>query len=313
MNPILSRIIRKGWKWIVIAAVAGMVTYRIELAPVPVMTQPVSVGNLVAEVMGTGTLEAHFQATVSSKIQGLIVELLADQNDWVKTGQLLARLDDSDLVREVTTQKAVFNASKATLERAKADEAKSRALQEQAKVDYQRYAGLVSSKSISQETMDKYSQNLAVTQADLERASAAVNEADRQLVAARERLYFQRARLADTRIYAPFDGLITRRDRDVGDIVVPGASIFKLVSVKEMWISAWVDETAMAELAKSQPARVVFRSEPTMKEKSRELVVKLIGKPGNFLLMWESNSCLKIGQSGSVQRFTFKQDSRLTL
>jgi len=56
--------------------------------------------------------------------------------------------------------------------------------------------------------------------------------------------------------------LITRRDRDVGDIVVPGAPIFKLVSTKEMWVSAWVDETAMAGLAKGQPARVVFRSEP---------------------------------------------------
>ncbi len=64
--------------------------------------------------------------------------------------------------------------------------------------------------------MDKYAQNLAVAQADLGWASAAVSEADRQFVAARERLHFQQARLADTRICAPFDGLITPRDRDVG-------------------------------------------------------------------------------------------------
>lgn len=262
MNPIVNRILRKGWKWIFIAVVIVVVAYKAKFAPAPVMTQPVTAGKMVAEVMGTGTLEAHYPATVSSKIQGLIVALLADQNDWVKTGQSLARLDDSDLIREVTTQEAVFNASKATVERAKADEAKSKAILDQAKVDYQRYAGLVSSKSISQEIMDKYAQNLAVAQADLERASAAVSEADRQFVAALERLHFQRARLADTRIYAPFDGLITRRDRDVGDIVVPGAAIFKLVSLQEMWVSAWIDETAMAALAKGQSARVVFRSEP---------------------------------------------------
>ncbi len=57
--------------------------------------------------------------------QGVIVELLADQNDWIKTGQLLARLDDSDLIREVTTQEAVLKAGEASVERAKADEAKS--------------------------------------------------------------------------------------------------------------------------------------------------------------------------------------------
>ncbi|MCL5125786.1 MAG: efflux RND transporter periplasmic adaptor subunit [Deltaproteobacteria bacterium] len=262
MNPIFNRVLRKGWKWIFLAALIGVVTYKTTFAPVPVSTQSVTVGKIVAEVMGTGTLEAHYLATVSAKIQGLIVELLADQNDWIKTGQLLARLDDSDLIREVTTQEAVLKAGEASVERAKADEAKSQAILDQAKVDYQRYAGLVSSKSVSQEIMDKYAQNLAVAQADLGRASAAVSEADRQFVAARERLHFQQARLADTRIYAPFDGLITRRDRDVGDIVIPGASIFKLVSVKEMWVSAWVDETSMAGLAKGQPARVVFRSEP---------------------------------------------------
>ena len=262
MNPIFNRVLRKGWKWIFLAALIGVVTYKTTFAPVPVSIQSVTVGKIVAEVMGTGTLEAHYLATVSAKIQGLIVELLADQNDWIKTGQLLARLDDSDLVREVTTQEAVLNAGEASVERAKADEAKSQAILDQAKVDFQRYSGLVALKSVSQEIMDKYTQNLAVAQADLGRASAAVSEADRQFVAARERLHFQQARLADTRICAPFDGLITRRDRDVGDIVVPGASIFKLVSTKEMWVSAWVDETAMAGLAKGQSARVVFRSEP---------------------------------------------------
>ena len=101
MNFIFNRVLRKGWKWLFLAILIGVVTYKTTFAPVPVSTQSITVGKIVAEVMGTGTLEAHYQATVSSKIQGLIVELLADQNDWVKTGQLLARLDDSDLIREV--------------------------------------------------------------------------------------------------------------------------------------------------------------------------------------------------------------------
>jgi HlyD family secretion protein len=262
LNPVVMNVLSKGWKWAVLALLIIIVGYKAKFSPIPVSTQPVSVGEVIAEVMGTGTLEAHYQSTVGSKIQGLLVELLADQNEWVESGQLLARLDDSDLKREVTTQEAVVKAGEATVERAKADEAKSRAIFELTKLDYQRYAQLFTSKSISQELMDKNTQNLAVAQADLERATAAVSEADRQLVAARERLHFQQARLADTRIYSPFSGLIVRRDRDIGDIVVPGASIFRAISTKEMWVSAWVDETAMAGLAKDQPARVVFRSEP---------------------------------------------------
>jgi multidrug resistance efflux pump len=45
------------------------------------------------------------------------------------------------------------------------------------------------------------------------------------------------------------DGLIVRRDRDPGDVVVPGTSILYLVSLKEVWVSAWVDETMQARSA----------------------------------------------------------------
>lgn len=61
---------------------------------------------------------------------------------------------------------------------------------------------------------------------------------------------------------APFDGLIVARQREAGDVVVPGSSILTLISTDLLWIRAWVDETEMSRLAESQSARVVFRSEP---------------------------------------------------
>jgi HlyD family secretion protein len=261
LDSSLKSILSKSWKWILLIILILLVIYKVKFSPVPVSTSVALHGEVVEEVMGTGTLEAHYQTTVSSKIQGLIVELLADQNDWVESGQLLARLDDSDLAREVSTQEAIVNADEATVERVKADQARSKAIFDQAQRDYDRYAGLLVSKSISQEVMDKTVQGLAVAEADVARSIAAIREADRQVLAARERLRFQQARLGDTRIYSPFSGLIVRRDRDVGDIVVPGATIFRLVSTREMWVSAWIDETSMAGLKAGQKARVIFRSE----------------------------------------------------
>ena len=63
---------------------------------------------------------------------------------------------------------------------------------------------------------------------------------------------------------APFDGLIVKRSREAGDVVVPGSAILTLISLEELWINAWVDETEMAKLAEQQTARVVFRSEPDL-------------------------------------------------
>jgi HlyD family secretion protein len=98
----------------------------------------------------------------------------------------------------------------------------------------------------------------------MERAEAALVEGQKLLIAAEETLEYQKARLAYTVITAPFDGLIVRRDRDPGDVVVPGTSILYLVSLKEVWVGAWVDETQMASVKPGQPARVVFRSEPSV-------------------------------------------------
>ena len=74
-------------------------------------------------------------------------------------------------------------------------------------------------------------------------------------------LQFRKEQLAFTEIHAPYAGLIIRRDRDPGEIVVPGASLMQIISLDELWVSAWVDETSMPALAVDQVARIVFRSE----------------------------------------------------
>jgi HlyD family secretion protein len=97
----------------------------------------------------------------------------------------------------------------------------------------------------------------------------------KQVISAEKTLEFQRARLADAILPAPFDGLIVRRQRDPGDVVVPGGAVLSLISTEEMWISAWVDETQMPGLAPGQKASIVFRSEPG---KPYEGVVARLGR-----------------------------------
>jgi HlyD family secretion protein len=262
VNATLARMMRKSWGWIVLVIVLAALLYRVKFMPVDVATQPVETGEIVAEVMGTGTLEARFQTTVSSKIQGRLAEVPVDQNDRVYAGQLIARLDDADLAREVGIARATLDAAQATVKRVRADESRARAVKDQAERDYHRYSALSESKSISQENVEKTREKLAVADAEADRASAATTESVRQVTTAEERLLYAEARLADTRIVSPFDGLVVRRDRETGDIAVPGASIFQIISLKEMWVSAWVDESAMSGLSPGQSAAIVFRSEP---------------------------------------------------
>jgi HlyD family secretion protein len=82
------------------------------------------------------------------------------------------------------------------------------------------------------------------------------------LIAAETTLAYRNALLTDTNVVAPSDGLIVQRQRNPGDIAVPGSAILTLISTDELWVAAWVDETEMARIAVGQPARIVFRSEP---------------------------------------------------
>jgi HlyD family secretion protein len=254
--------LRKLLPWLVVVAVVAFAVYRLKFSPMPVTAHTVATGEVRGEVMGTGTLEARVKTTISPRIQERLAEVLEDQGDYVKSGQLLARLDDAETKQQVAIAEATLAAARATVERVRSDEARAQAVLKQAQQDHQRSIELLARKITSQADFDKTVEALHVAEADLKRTQAAIVEAESQVFTAEKTVLYQKEHLAFTEMRSPYDGLVTRRDRDPGGIVVPGASILQLVATNEIWVSAWVDETAMVGLKAGQLARVVFRSEP---------------------------------------------------
>ncbi len=254
--------LRKSGKWILLATIIGVAAYRMKLSPTRVVGHEAASGPIVAVVVGTGTLEARVKSTISARIQERLAEVLVDQNDPVKAGQLLARLDDGESRTQVELAEAMRVAAQATLQRVKTDEARAQAVARQAFLAHQRASGLLTNQISSQADFDKSVEQLNVAEADVKRSQAAIAEAESQAVAAGKTLAYQKERLTYTQIISPYDGLITRRDRDPGGVVVPGSSILQMISTNEIWVSAWVDETSAAGLLPGQPASVTFRSEP---------------------------------------------------
>lgn len=247
---------------IILITILIFAVYWLKLRPAPVTAHTVTNGELRGEVMGTGTLEAHIKTTISPRIQERLVKVFVDQGDTVKTGQLLAQLDDAELKQQVAVAEATLATAGTTVERIRTDEVRAQAVLQQARLQQKRLAELVAHKAASQEELDKAMETLRIAEADLKRAKSTIVEARSQIVTAERSLQLRREQLAFTELRSPYDGLVVRRDRDPGVVVVPGSSILQLIDTKEIWVSAWVDETAMAALAVGQSARVVFRSEP---------------------------------------------------
>lgn len=256
------RLLWRVGKVALVLIAAAALAYWLWFVPAPVTRHTVGPGEIVVEVLGTGTLDAHVKATISTKIPGRLKTVLVDQGDTVKEGQEVAQLDDRDLKREVEVEEANVSARTAAVERLQAEIMQAKVVLTQATSTEARVRRLIASGTGSQDDLDKAVEALGVAKAVLARAEAALVEGRRQVVSAEKTLEFRRARLEDAVIRAPFDAVVTRRDRNPGDVVVPGSSIFAVVAVSELWVNAWVDESAMAAVRPKQPARVVFRSRP---------------------------------------------------
>jgi HlyD family secretion protein len=251
-----------GWKTALVLIIALVIIYRLHFAPVPVESSVVRNGLITEEVMGTGTLEAHVHTMISPKITGRLAQVLVDQGDKVVKGQTLLTMDDEDLRQQVDIAKADLAAAQASAEKAVSQITSSEAKEKQTKSSFARQSKLAPSGAVSMDSLEKTQREMEVAQAELSQAQSAKIEAEKLVAKAEASLLYAQAQLAYTVVCAPFDGLIVKRYHDPGDIVVPGNMVLEIISLDELWISAWVDETMLDKLKVGQISRIVFRSDP---------------------------------------------------
>ena len=249
-------------KWLLLPVVATVAIYWMRFAPAPGCTHTVTTADVTGETMGTGTLEAHVAASISPKITGRLTAVNVDQGDRVTAGQWLATLDQAEARRHLEAAESARVSAAATLTRIRTEEARAQAVLSRARLEHTRAVSLTDSHSLAESERDKATEQLRIAEADLARVRAAIAEAAQAEVSAASQVALQQELLAHTRLLAPFAGLVVRRERNPGDVINPGGTVLHLVATDEIWVSAWVDETAIARLAPDQPARVVFRSEP---------------------------------------------------
>ena len=241
---------------------AGIAFYFLRLAPVSVPTFEVKSSPIVQTVFGTGTLEGKTRLAVSPRETGAIRKLYADQGDMVKAGTLLVEMDSDDILQQKRVAEAELAVAQAALLRIDAEIRSAKANLEYANSMFQRSEKLLSSNAESRSTYDKNRQNMLVAAADLEQAEKRRIEAESTLAKNHAQIAYYNTKLSETRLTAPFDALIVRRNREQGAIVNPGVSIMDIVDTSTIWASVWVDETQIAHLQNGLAVDVVFRTLP---------------------------------------------------
>ena len=168
----------------------------------------------------SGSLEPEQAATVRAEVGGSVLRTYADAGQRVKRGQLLARLDDSALRDDFLSARSTVRSAATALELARRNAERSKRLAE---------AG-------------------AVAERDLETAEWDVTNAEGTLADARARLSNAQKQLEDTEVRAPFDGIVSDRPADAGDVVQVGAALFSIVEPSRLRLEASVPAEQIGRL-----------------------------------------------------------------
>ncbi len=191
------------------------------------------------------------RVSISSKMLGRVTELTVDEGDSVRKGQILVRLDNTD----VQAQK---QQAEAALSLAQVSVGLSTTNLEKAQEDFQRaktqYAGGV----VTKEQFDHAQKALSAAEAEHRIALARVETAKAQLAVAQ-------TSLDNTIIASPIDGVVAKRWILRGDVVQPGQPIFSVYDVDNVWVTANFEETKLGEIRLNDPVEIDVDTYPDAK------------------------------------------------
>lgn len=246
--------------WLSLILALGITLRMTLLAPPKVQIVSLQKRDLTSQVYGNGTVEAKVVVGVSSKITGRVVELLADQGDRVKRGQLLARLEGDDVRQQQQQSEAALNRSTASLGIEQANLQKARATLVLAEKNAARFGALADKNLVSRLEAEQYDTACKVAREEVARSQAAIEAVRMEQQSGRAGVGFARSKVADTLIYAPQDGVIITRDMEKGATVAPGMPIFTLADPRTVWVKANVDESLLRGIEIGRKATITLRS-----------------------------------------------------
>lgn len=217
---------------------------------------------MVREALGSGSIESRRIVGAGFEVSARVAELLVDQGDAVTIGQELARLDDQTFRAEISSARREVALAQSTQKRLEADIERAEAVLEGARDSLRRIIPLVEAGTASEEKLDLAQERVKVAVAELSSAQAALVEGEATISVAQARLDRTEVELERSVLRSPFDGVVVLREREVGDVAVPGSPVLRLAASDTIWSSVWVDETHLDSLRVGLPARLALRSDP---------------------------------------------------
>lgn len=234
-------------------------------------------------LMLSGNIEAHESVLSFKTVQSRIVALPFNEGQWVAKGTVVAKVDDSDYAQQVAIaeanlamQQRQFDASRQTLAAAHKTVAADEAERAQRQLDVRRNGELRRQGFVSAAVLDQAETALKQAGAVMARDEALAAAAERNVKLAEAAIHNaeEAAKLARivqgyTTLTAPFDGVVTTRQSELGEVVVPGTPVITIADLDHLWLRAYVNETDLSRVRRGQDVTVTTDSYPDKRYRGR--------------------------------------------
>ena len=267
---------RRKWPWVLGALViAGAAAALLMPRKTEVQVSAVLAAypsQQYADLTASGYVVAQRRAAVASKGTGRLIELTVREGSVVKQGDLIGRLDASDVQAALGATQAGVAQSQAAKAQAEAALGQGRAELVNAEVELKRQQALQAQGFISAQAVDAADRRAAVARSALGTQQAAIATAQAGIVQAQAQVRMQQVNQANTEIRAPFNGVVLVKNANVGDMITPFSSasgtsgaVVTMADMATLEVEADVSESNVARVKPEQPVEITLDALPDVR------------------------------------------------
>jgi multidrug efflux pump subunit AcrA (membrane-fusion protein) len=259
----------------VVAGVAVAAAALLMPRTVDVQTSSVLTGyptQQFADLTASGFVVAQRRAAVASKGTGRLVELRVREGSLVKQGELLGRLDDSDVRAALVAAQAGVRQAEAGRRQAEAGLHQAQAEAVNAQAEVQRAEALRDQGFFAPQAVEAAQRRLQVARAVIESAQAGIASANAAQAQAQAQVGVQQVNRDNCEIRAPFDGVVLVKNANVGDMITPFSSasgtsgaVVTMADLSTLEVEADVSESNVARVKQDQPAEITLDAIPDVR------------------------------------------------
>jgi HlyD family secretion protein len=206
---------------------------------------------------GNGRIEAD-PIDINTKFAGRIAELLADEGDMVRAGQVVAMMDTRDLQASLKKSEAQVEQARKAINEANANLDQQRTQVLLARQEMDRTQVLVKQGWVTKELFDQRKQTLDGANAGLAAAEARVTEAQHALNAAIHDVELYKVNIADNTLVAPRDGRIEYRLANTGEVLPAGGKVFTMIDIMYVYMDMYLPTLEAGRVRIGADARIVL-------------------------------------------------------